>query len=902
MKNAQIDLLQADALQHTGNTFHTATHFSNLLSVSEHLPVREHAGRALLTISTRLSVDQRNEIIVDLMRELENGQEQIARFIPRYLGRLLSTMPEKEIRESIDFLDGLLRSGSARAASTSLRTLGSLISALPENSVLTEHCLGLLLTGVSHYDESVHRSAMTVLCHDVIGSERLPFSLRAHCFARVSKKLLCLLAEPAPGKLTFFNRAAMLNHLYRFLVQAEVVQGGLRFPAPLPAAFFPGTFDPFSAGHKRIVQEIRALGYEVYLAVDEFSWSKRTLARLLRRRIVNMSVADQWDTYVFPNAIPINIAMPEDIARLRSCFPGRSVTLVAGCDVVCGASAYRSLRPGGVQGLDHLLIRRGETDETDIRTRLQGHVTFLELPPQLEGISSTRIRESIDQDVDISMLVDPIVQSYIYEYDLYLRSPQHKNVLQAQELEFRIVTGTEDDLPPALFERLRSTPEPLAILLRSRRRHAAVGWCCGHTVRPASLFAELGSVEAASAVRRLTSGKLLKLDHVEADDAQTRRMLVNELLARSLASDHTFALARCEGEWLEELGFSPVEDAEGLLCVDMRAPIVLIQDVLLCIKKPHHDEPQVRAAVESARPRLRRALCALYPGRLVLSFDAELLNQSLMYRVQKLGGVLGAPAGQLGRAMCVPYGKILSDEIVPNTVTKTLHVDKTFAPDGSSFSVPAYPGYDTVRNQVRTIKAFRRPVILVDDLLHNGYRLDKLSPVFAAEELEIRTVVVSILSARGRDLMEVQGRQVECEYFIPNLHYWVTESLLYPFLGGDSVGTPAPGRMLPSINLILPYYYPRHYVGTTDAAIRDLSRTALENTLSILHALEQAHQAQFSTALTLRRLGEALYRPRLPDRGRSLRYDLSLPASACLEDDLLRLDRIRMRGGMIHGA
>ena len=275
-------------------------------------------------------------------------------------------------------------------------------------------------------------------------------------------------------------------------------------------------------------------------------------------------------------------------------------------------------------------------------------------------------------------------------------------------------------------------------------------------------------------------------------------MLVNELLARSLASDHTFALARCEGEWLEELGFSPVEDAEGLLCVDMRAPIVLIQDVLLCIKKPHHDEPQVRAAVENARPRLRRALCALYPGRLVLSFDAELLNQSLMYRVQNFGGVLGAPAGQLGRAMCVPYGKILSDEIVPNTVTKTLHVDKTFAPDGSSFSVPAYPATTPCAIGARAIKAFRRPVILVDDLLHNGYRLDKLSPVFAAaEELEIRTVVVGILSARGRDLMEVQGRQVD-PIFIPNLHYWVTESLLYPFLGGDSVGTPAPGRMLPS--------------------------------------------------------------------------------------------------------
>ena len=125
--------------------------------------------------------------------------------------------------------------------------------------------------------------------------------------------------------------------------------------------------------------------------------------------------------------------------------------------------------------------------------------------------------------------------------------------------------------------------------------------------------------------------------------------------------------------------------------------------------------------------------------------------------------------------------------------------------------------------------------------------------------------------------MEVQGRQVECEYFIPNLHYWVTESLLYPFLGGDSVGTPAPGRMLPSINLILPYYYPRHYVGTTDAAIRDLSRTALENAHAIVHALEQAHQAQFSTALTLRRLGEALYRPRLPDAAGSSRMTCRFP-------------------------
>ena len=151
--------------------------------------------------------------------------------------------------------------------------------------------------------------------------------------------------------------------------------------------------------------------------------------------------------------------------------------------------------------------------------------------------------------------------------------------------------------------------------------------------------------------------------------------------------------------------------------------------------------------------------------------------------------------------------------------------------------------------------------------------------------------------------MREQHRQVDCEYFIPNLHYWATESLLYPFIGGDSVSERSnPGRMLTSINLILPYFYPRHYADTTEAAVRVLSRAALENALSVLRALEKAHQKAFHTVLTLRRLGEAVARPRLPDRGKALQYDFSIPASAYLEDDLLVLDRIRPVGGGMNGA
>ncbi len=51
--------------------------------------------------------------------------------------------------------------------------------------------------------------------------------------------------------------------------------GPFAFTHPRKIAFFPGTFDPFTLSHKGIVHAIRDLGFEVYLAVDEFSWSKR---------------------------------------------------------------------------------------------------------------------------------------------------------------------------------------------------------------------------------------------------------------------------------------------------------------------------------------------------------------------------------------------------------------------------------------------------------------------------------------------------------------------------------------------------------------------------------------------------------------------------------------------------
>ena len=411
VKLVHIDLLRSLAQANPSEAFHTAMHFSNLLSVSEHLPVREYAGSALLSLAPYLTVDQRNEIVVDLTRELETGQEQISYYIPPFLGRLVCQMPDKELIEGVDYLDDLIHGGSIRAASAALHTLGAMMTEPQgcKRAAVFGRVLGLLLTGIAHYDPTIHQTALTVLCRSIFGNPAISQEVRRDCLVRTGKKLLCLLNEPARDSLTFYNHAAMLNHLYRLIVSCEVGGTELTFPEPRPVAFFPGTFDPFSAGHKEIVRAIHDMGLEVYLAIDEFSWSKRTIPKLLRRKIAAISVANMWDVYLFPDNMPINIASPEDLATLAGKFPGRELYLAAGSDVIFGASAYQSEAPGSARYYNHVIFRRAvdRTTGEKLARILRGKWKLVSLPAWCETVSSTQIREYVDKNMDISMLIDP---------------------------------------------------------------------------------------------------------------------------------------------------------------------------------------------------------------------------------------------------------------------------------------------------------------------------------------------------------------------------------------------------------------------------------------------------------------------------------------------------------------
>ena len=930
-KQGNLRLLTDFARSGKSPALHIATHLSNLIKVSDRVTVRHSAGNALLALAPRLTADQRNEVAVELCRGLELGQQEFTKYIPDYLGRFALWLPPAELDEVLDDLRVNLSSSDSRVTASVLDTVGVIYEAydayrsrFPETDDAyrrrRERLLGLLMRGLSGIDGATRQEALFVLGRRVFGSGELGRHEKRRAFMLTQRKLLSAQDEFPGEGLTFYYRAAMLGKLYRFITEERLFHKGFDFGAPRPVAFFPGTFDPFTLSHKGIVRAIRDQGFEVLLAIDEFSWSKKTQPYRLRRRIAAMAVADVFHVSIFPEDFPVNIANPENLHELRAAFPGRSVSIVVGSDVVLHASSYKKpVTPDSIHTFDHVVFRRTEPDaEPADYSCITGKVLELTLPPQLEEISSTRIREAVDANRDISNLIDPTVQEFIYRRGLYLREPQDKPVLRTEDLSF---LPASPETAEKFLRTMLSVPTAAALRAQIESRGddvmvcrdtdgtilGAASYACLDSAR---LFARLGDPALSGLVRQNAGGRTLLISGLFVPRGERQsdlcQLLITEVLTLALSREFTYALyLPLEGavsgygrQLLTLQGFVPAGDSTDALAVDMRCPIVLSRNVDTAVKAPFSSSPRVLAAIAASHRRLQAALTKLQPGSLVLSLSAGVIYHRLLQRITGRNGVPAEPTTPrvLGPDICVPYGKILRGVAVPNTVTKTLRTDKVYEPDLSTYSIEAYPDYSPLPDQVRTIHAFARPVILVDDMLHDGKRIRRLAPLLAETNTPVDQVLVGYLTGMGRDLMEQLGYDVDAIYYLPNLRLRFVESTLYPFIGGDTVrrSEALPGGLQPAVNRILPYAAPE-YTGMDDETAWELSLCCLENARDILLALETEFRSLYARNLTLSRLGEAVILPLCPDKGGCMTYDLSRAASTYLEGDIELLKRMRPR-------
>lgn len=942
LKAVNIKLL-VDQVDHgkKEHILHIAAHLSNLIKVSEYVVVRHDAGRALLRLAPLLTADQRNEIVVELLKGLEVGEYEFSKYIPEYLGQLALWLPPEQLEEVLTYLRGLMANANDRVVSVALDTVGVLTEYYPrykerfaeDEGTARERLgrlLGMVLGGLANHRETVRQEALLVTGQYMFGSRRLNDHEKMEIFALTHKKLLFLINENKGGELTAFYRAAALSNICRFITAYRLTIGQMEIEERKKVAFFPGTFDPFTLSHKGIVREIRDLGYEVYLAVDEFSWSKKTQPHLIRRQIVNMSVADEFHVNLFPDDIPVNIANPSDLKRLKEVFAGRTVYVVVGSDVIANASSYRKPpEKNSIHSMNHIAFRRVGDRRSDnkynreMMSLITGELIELELPEYLEDISSTKIRENIDLNRDISNLIDPVVQEYIYFNGLYLREPEYKPILRARAIGFEEKEKlSEEDEAAALeyifsdeadgrglLKHLQESDGTFLLLRNTVEDNRLTGLLKMRSVMPEELFKVLGSVSMADMVRRHTLGSILLITgiYAEPDSAiyDPEQLLLTEALAKALEQHCSYAMFLPEEEPGEasqgaviRQGFAEAENFEGkrrLWLVDMHAPLVLVQNLETTLKEPFSSSPRILRAIHKAHRELQAAMTRLYPGQLVLSLSASVIYHRLVDKITQINQVPGEPTTPrvLGNDMCVPFGKILRGKVVPNTVTKTIHTDKVYEPDLDSYRIEAFPYYSPLRSQVRTIKSFGRPVILVDDLLHKGGRFDALEPYLREEGVEVKKVLLGMISGYGRDAMATRGFEADSIYSIPNLKFWFVESTLYPFIGGDTVrrDTMKVAGLMPSVNIVLPYMVPP-LKGCSEESLFELSACCVRNSRDILLALESEYRALFGRNLTLSRLSEAVILPLCPDKGDCINYDPNLAASVYLDNDLEMLHRI----------
>lgn len=948
VKAVNIEFLLEEVKQGRMNEeiLHVATHLSNLIKVSERVTVRHSAGNGLREVIGLLPLDQRNEVVIELTRGLEIGEYQFSKYIPEYLGALALYLHPNELDEFISNMGDFLEQTNEKVGSVALDTLGYLLRDYPqyrdrfaqskeEYDRRERQLLGMLLRGLANYNEVVSQEAFLVIGQFIFGSTVLSLQRKFNVFRKIYKKMLTLIIDQKENDLTFFTNAAALNHIYRFLSEYSLQYGDFEIEHPQKIAFFPGTFDPFSLGHKGIVTTIRNQGFEVYLALDEFSWSKKTQPRMMRRKIITMSVADEDHVYIFPDDIPVNIANPKDLKHLKEVFAGKDLYIVVGSDVIVNASSYKAApAQDSIHTLNHVVFKRQslvegdcESDDlTDAYRLISGKIVELTLPVHLEDISSTRIRENIDDNRDISYLIDPVAQNYIYDNSLYLREPQYKDIIETKAISFEplasrgsgVLQDLLEEINPDMKQKnllelyLQKDTVRTTLIRDGSNGNRVCALAAVNRVEAADLYRAFGSLELAAYLREKMTGTLMVIGDIfyssRSSIRQLPQLILTETLAQALEEDVACAVyCSASGSALQKnmlatlkrQGFREIEIAgkgTGIYEVDMRSPAVVFRNMDTVLKAPFNKNEKILSVMDQAHMRMQNALTRLYPGNLILSIDGGVMHHKLVNMITRENGVPNYPTRirNLGPYMCVPFGKILRGVAVPNTVTKTLHMEKMFSPDLKGFSIEEYPYYSPIENQIKTIHSFHRPVILVDDLLHKGYRMRELDPVLKENGVEVSKLMVGLLSGRGKDLMELQGRQVESAYFVSNLKTWFVESSLYPFIGGDGVKREdgSQSGILPAINLILPYTAPTFLHDVPKDAVYDFSMTCMKNAREIFLTMEEVYQNLFQRKLTLKRLSEMIISPRIPDGGSYMNYDMNLAPSGYLLNGIERLLRL----------
>ncbi len=836
---------------------HAAAHLSNLVKVSAKELVRSKAGKALLSISPYLTSDQRNEISIELTNGLEIGEFEISRYIPSSLGKFILLLGTKELDEIVFDIFRLYKDSDNHVSSLVLQVFSVMIENYSENKDIFDQnideydtkfikILSIVISGLANTDEQIKRDAMLLIGNNIFNSKILEANDKYKIFKLISKKIISLRDEKNTNYISFLNSAVVFNHIFKFLYDYDKA---LKDKYPVISnekiAYFSNTFDPFTLAHKKLIKDTRKKGYTVFLRIDEHNWEKNTGPYNIRKKIVDISISDELGVYLLPEDLDISKRNSHYI-QIKEEFTEDGID------------------PQALKYIDSIGVSVPLADTNKYKAIVNKRPFTIEVINDFGLNSKDKSKSSISDDMS----------KYIYKYTNLLEN---------------------------VGEELSNKRMNLLVIRDNTKDKKLLGFSAFHQIGTAQMYNEFKNIEVASYVRENTSGKIVIIDGIYINPSENltdlEQSLLTETLLYSLKNDFTYALY-CNTllnynnpkiiELLKLHGFKKLDYCDiknDIYAVDMKFPLCLTLDVQNYIREPFISSDRIKIAINETRRRLKLELTKIYPNNLVLYFDVQMLQQAIVEKISQ----------ESKDNICVPFGNVFNGKSIEGFVTKSLHIEKYFKyGDAGDYVIKEYPFYQSIAMQLDVIKSFDKPIILVDDVMHNCHEFMGLEKIIETKALPINKVIAGILSSQGKDRIEMQGRKVDSAYFIPNLRIWLRESLLYPFFGGNTVldGDELKLNLIPSINQILPYASPGYISELSKQAVYDLSKLCLENAMSIALALEQEYKYIYDKGLVLRNLHQILNTPRYPVKGYNIRYNLNQGISSYIENDIRNLERI----------
>lgn len=943
-----------------------AGHCCNLLKVSLVEGTRFSAGMVLLETLAFLSDHQKNEIAIELLRSLEQDLEGFTQYMPRFLAKIIMSLPEMEFNEVIEDMELRLQKGYGTLKELFLQTVGFMFPHLDLAGQRRGEVLNRLLkltTGcLIDTHPGTRKMAYNILGRRLFGSVNVSDADKNEAFKVWAKKIMSLLSHRPGDRVHFFHLASFYNYMYRFLLKWQLDNGPIIPEIPSKVFFHPGTFDPFSAGHEELTRIAASRGGEVFIQIDEFSWSKRTLPRNIRKTIVRMAMAEDSNVYLLPFEPPLNIASKADVEKLGACFPGREIWVLAGADVILNASAYAEGTASGIRDFNHLVFSRdplacglaGELDElfqTDGRKKtfhqisrlrkafksMKGTMEFVTLPENLSSISSTIIRRYLDSRIPISGLVSPRAEEFIKKFGLYLKEPSEKgspgrlkraytvkdiDEVTVQDIEdmtdlymdsfrYHVTRRLEsrDEARESILSMLRRVNARVIFMENSLQGNERIAYLIYHEVPTDRIFSFVGNVEVAKYIRDNSSGNvvfsrlIVTKSHYAADNLiqDIKRFAVRKwvedgyfyaftwvnLTLKSRNRDDKVREDRLR-ETNGRLGYrliAPRSTIEigggsyeiGYLFIDLRKPVLFIQDLEEKIKPPFNRIRSILDSIHENRKTFIDQLKELYPGNVIL----PITNRDLIQRISELviarfvapelEGIPRLPGRRhLARPMFVSCNRILGRDLIPGVVNKALHIEWVVNRFGQHSGYRNSPHFAPVSEQIAVIKAFGRPVILGDLVGYSHERLQFVSTMARKAGIEIMSVVAAIMSGEVKDQLEATGMKTDCAIYIPRVRAIFNESLYYPFVNGEPLLDTFEGQdymygqIYESLNPIYPYRRPEDLEGFDYAKFVTFSMNCIASSLNFFRVVEKEYLADQRKELVLRDIHQVIDSPRIP--------------------------------------